>query len=245
MPYLNRGFRTDFGEGRKPPLICRSCASASQFLACCNCAGPKDAVVLVGTATRRLQKFAHVRFIYMRMNMPSLAERFCVFICTRLLDFSRVLEQDLFHRGAQRFARTLPASCTAGAMRIFGGHIIRLSRADLAGPFSIRASGQVPSAGQLQPLLTLPAGISDLRCTQGIFCLSFSCDCMCLWERRATGTSGASHWLNFAPAFTSAWAALALNFSTKTRAWGHKCAFQRNNCDHACYDSDAEAYSSI
>ena len=54
-------------------------------------------------------------------------------------------------------------------------------------------------------------------------------------------------WLNenSAPAFTSAWAALALNFSTKTRAWEHKCAFQRNNCDHACYDSDAEAYSSI
>ena len=177
--------------------------------------------------------------------MPSLAERFCVFTCTRLLDFSRVLEQDLFHRGAQRFARTLPASCTAGAMRIFGGHIIRLSRADAAGSFSTRAAGQVPSAGQLQPLLTLPAGISDLRCTQGIFCLSFSCDCMCLWERRATGTSGASHWLNFAPAFTSAWAALALNFSTKTRAWEHKCAFQRNNCDHACYDSDAEAYASI
>ena len=174
--YLNRSFRTDFGEGRKPPLICRSCASASQFLACCNCAGPKDAVVLVTTSTCRLHKFAHVRFIYMRMNMPSLAERFCVFICTRLLDFSRVLEQDLFHRGAQRFARTLPASCTAGAMRIFGGHIIRLSRADAAGSFSTRAAGQVPSAGQLQPLLTLPAGISDLRCTQGIFCLSFPSD---------------------------------------------------------------------
>ena len=112
----------------------------------------------------------------MRINMPSLAERFCVFICTRLLDFSRVLEQDLFHRGAQRFARTLQASCTAGAMRIFGGHIIRLSRADPAGSFSTRAAGQVPSAGQLQPLLTLPAGISDLRCTQGIFCLSFPSD---------------------------------------------------------------------
>jgi len=112
----------------------------------------------------------------MRMNMPSIAERFCVFTCTRLLDFSRVLEQDLFHRGAQRFARTLPASCTAGAMRIFGGHIIRLSRTDLAGSFSTRAAGQVPSAGQLQPLLTLPAGISDLRCTQGIFCLSFPSD---------------------------------------------------------------------
>ena len=77
----------------------------------------------------------------MRMNMPSLAERFCVFICTRLLDFSRVLEQDLFHRGAQRFARTLPTSCTVGAMRIFGGHIIRLSRADAAGTFSTRAAG--------------------------------------------------------------------------------------------------------
>ena len=176
MPYLNRSFRTDFGEGPNPPLICRSRASASQFVAFCNCVGPKDAVVLVITATRRLHKFAHVRFIYMRMNMPSLAERFCVFTCTRLLDFSRVLEQDLFHRGAQRFARTLPASCTAGAMRIFGGHIIRLSRADLAGSFSTRASGQVPPAGQLQPLLTLPAGISDLRCTQGIFCLSFPSD---------------------------------------------------------------------
>ena len=119
-----------------------------------------------------------MRFIYVRMNVPSLAERFSVFTCTRLLDFSRVLEQDLFHRGAQRFARTLPASCTAGAMRIFGGHIIRLSRANADGTFSTRASGQVPPAGQLQPLLTPPAGISDLRCTQGIFCLSVACDCM-------------------------------------------------------------------
>ena len=164
------------GEGRKLPLICRSCASASQFVAFCNCVGPKDAVVLVSIATRRLRKLAHVRFIYVRMNMPSLAERFCVITCTCLLAFPGVLQQDLFHRGAQRFACTLPTSCTVGAMRIFVRHIIRLSRADLAGSFSTRASGQVPSAGQLQPLLTLPAGISDLRCTQGIFCLSFPSD---------------------------------------------------------------------
>ena len=116
-------------------------------MAFCNCVGPKDAVVLVSIVTRRLRKLAHVRFIYVRMNMPSLAERFCVITCTCLLAFSGVLQQDLFHRGAQRFARTLPTSCTVGAMQIFGGHIIRLSRTDLAGSFSARAAGQVPSAG--------------------------------------------------------------------------------------------------
>ena len=116
-------------------------------MAFCNCVGPKDAVVLVSIATHRLRKLAHVRFIYVRMSMPSLAERFCVITCTCLLAFSGVLQQDLFHRGAQRFARTLPTSCTVGAMQIFGGHIIRLSRTDLAGSFSARAAGQVPSAG--------------------------------------------------------------------------------------------------